>query len=376
MAKRTRVLHSLFRVGSGGVEQTRLTLARGLDGDRYEQRIICMDAFGALPGMLGAAGCPVDLVGRGLSVFALRAYRDAMRIVHEWKPDIIHGAVYEGVAMAAVAGRLGRVPVVIGEETSEPVGRSAAGNTLYRVFCGLTDRMIAVSPAVSDYLVKGIHLPRAKVTLVPNGVAAPMTENSSAAETIRSEFALGPDSYVIGTVGRLEDSHKRISDLVRAMPALCNHIPDPRLLVVGDGQDVAMLRSLAADLGVADRVHFCGYQADTAGYYRVMNVFALASAHEAFGLVLVEAMLLGLPVVATRVGGIPTVVDDGITGVLVPALDPPALATALISLHRDPALRQMMGTRGKLRAEAEFGAARYVEAIDGLYTRSLSEARR
>ena len=376
MARRTRVLHSLFRVGSGGVEQTRLTLARGLDSKRYEQRIVCLDAFGALPTMLDAAGCPVTRVGDSLSIFAARAYRDVVKMIREWNPDIVHGAVYEGVAMATVAGRLARVPVVIGEETSEPVGRSGAGNTLYRLLCGLTDRMVAVSPAVVDYLVKGIHVPAGKVTLVANGVASPGDEDTVATREIRRRFAIEPDSFVIGTVGRLQDSNKRVSDLIRAMPALCQSIGDARLLVVGDGEDANMLASLADELGVAERVHFCGYQADTSSYYRVMDVFALASAHEAFGLVLVEAMLVGLATVATRVGGIPSVVDDGVTGLLVPALDPSSLAAALVDLHRAPARRTEMGARGKARAEAHFGAARYVDAIDHLYTQCLENARR
>ena len=376
MARRIRVLHSLFRVGSGGVEQTRLTLARGLDSKRYEQRIVCLDAFGALPTMLDAAGCPVTRVGDSLSIFAARAYRDVMQMIRQWKPDIVHGAVYEGVAMAAVAGRLGRVPVVIGEETSEPVGRSVAGNTLYRLLCGLTDRMVAVSPAVVDYLVRGIRVPTGKVTLVSNGVAAPSDEDTMAIGAIRHRFAIGPDSFVIGTVGRLQDSHKRVSDLIRAMPMLCQNISDPRLLVVGDGDDVEMLASLADEMGVAERVHFCGYQADTSSYYRVMDVFALASAHEAFGLVLVEAMLVGLATVATRVGGIPTVVDEGVTGLLVPAHNPSALATALLDLYRDPSRRGAMGARGKVRAQAHFGAAQYVDAIDHLYTQCLEDARR
>ncbi len=376
MGRRTRVLHSLFRVGSGGVEQTRLTLARHLDSDRYEQRVICMEQFGALPGLLHEVGCAVERVGRSNSIFDASNYRDALQVIRHWQPDIVHGAVYEGVAVAAIAGRLGRVPVVLGEETSDPVDRSVAGHALYRTLCGLTDAMVAVSPAVERYLTRTIRVPSRKVSLVDNGVSKPAAETAGRVEAIRTEFRIGPDSFVVGTVGRLEDSHKRVSDLIRAMPALREVCSDPRLLVVGDGSDAPMLHDLARSLGVADCVHFCGYQPETADYYRVMDVFALASAHEAFGLVLVEAMLLGLPVVATKVGGIPTVVDDGVTGLLVPALSPDALGDALLTLQRDFGLRQAMGGRGMERANARFGARRYADAIDALYVRSLDEARR
>ncbi len=362
----------MFRVGSGGVEQTRLMLARHLDRDRYEQRLICLDHFGALPEHFSVAGCPVETIGHGFSIFSPTAYRDALRVIRDWRPDIIHGAVYEGLAIAAVAGRLGRVPVVLGEETSDPVDRSLAGHALYRLFAGMTDHMVAVSPAVRHYLTRTIALPAAKVTLVNNGAEAPTPEVAGRVAAIRAQFGITTDSFVVGTVGRLLDSHKRVSDLIRAMPALGEGCADPRLLVIGEGEDSQMLRELAESLCVSARVHFCGYQADPSDWYRVMDVFALASAHEAFGLVLVEAMLAELPVVATRVGGIPAVVEEGATAILVPPLNPAALAAALLALQRDPALRRSMGTSGRVRAQAEFSARRYVDDIDALYTRCLS----
>ncbi len=372
MGGRTRVLHSLFRVGSGGVEQTRLMLARHLDHDRYEQRLICLDHFGGLPAELVAAGCPVERIGNGQSIFGAAAYRDALRVIRDWRPDIIHGAVYEGVAVAAVAGNLGRVPVVLGEETSDPVERSTAGHALYRLLAGMTDHMVAVSPSVLHYLTHTIRLPDAKVTLVNNGAEAPTPTVQGRVRAIRDQFGINEKSFVVGTVGRLVDGDKRVSDLIRAITELREVCADPRLLVVGEGKDAQHLHKLAGALGVSGQVHFCGYQPDPSDWYRVMDVFALASAHEAFGLVLVEAMLAGLPVVATRVGGIPSVVQDGVTALLIDPLCPPALATALLSLQRNPELRREMGVKGAARARAKFGARRYVDAVDALYTRCLS----
>ena len=372
MKQKIKVLHSLFRVGSGGVEQTRLSLARNLDASRYEQRVVCLDAFGSLPAALRSAGCAVDKVGNGNSIFGITGYRHALGIIHEWRPDIIHGAVYEGVAIAAVAGRLGRVPVIIGEETSDPVSRSAAGHALYRMFAAMTDRMVAVSPAVSEYLTRTIRIPASKVSMIMNGVEEPAPRDPLVVQAIRNKYGIGDQTFVVGTVGRLEDSCKRVSDLIRAMPMLREAGRDARLLVVGEGEDSEMLRGLAESLGVADSVHFCGYQATAADYYAVMDVFALASAHEAFGLVLVEAMYAEVPVVATRVGGIPSVVDDGVTGLLVEALSPTLLATAILTLHADDGLRQSMGRKGRQRALAEFGADRYVRQVDTLYTELLA----
>jgi glycosyltransferase involved in cell wall biosynthesis len=135
-----------------------------------------------------------------------------------------------------------------------------------------------------------------------------------------------------------------------------------------------MLLALTKEQGVEHRVHFAGYQGETRPYYELMDVFALASAYEAFGLVLVEAMFAGLPIVATRVGGIPTVVAEDETGYLVAPRSPPALAARLIELALDPAMRHAMGTKGRARARAEFRAERYVRDVDSLYQR-LARAR-
>ncbi|MEE4461522.1 glycosyltransferase [Azotobacter chroococcum] len=368
-----RILHCLETVGSGGVEQRRLTLARQLDSARYEQSLVCTKAVGALPARFAEAGCPLHAVGVFRGVLDREPYRQALRVVREFRPHIIHGAVFEGVSLATILGRLARVPVIIGEETSDPVNRRWRGHLLLRLLGALSHQMVAVSPAVEQYLLGRLHLPRSKVTLINNGVAemAPPDENQIRA--LRERLELAPEHFVIGTVGRLLDRHKRVSDLIRALAALLPACPEARLLVVGKGPDEGMLRELAGQLGVAAQVRFAGYQADPQPCYALMDVFALASAMEAFGLVLVEAMYAGLPVVATRVGGIPGVVDEGASGLLVPPGQPPALAEAILELRRDPARRQSMGRAGQALATTNFGAERYVRDVDHLYQRLAAQ---
>jgi glycosyltransferase involved in cell wall biosynthesis len=371
--RKIKVLHSLVRVGSGGVEQRRLSLVRGLDKSLYEQRLICTEAFGGLPEMFTGADCRVDVLGALRHITNVAPYRNALQIIRDWQPDIIHGAVFEGVAIAAVAGRLGSVPIILGEETSDPANRRWKGHLLYRLLTSMTHHMVAVSPVVQNYLLNGIKLPASKVTLINNGVTDSLPISSERKDKIRKTHGIEHGDLIIGSCGRLDDQHKRFSDLIRALAIVRQVCVNAKLLIVGSGPDETMLRALAAQLGVMEHVMFTGYQVDTRPYYEVMDIFALASAREAFGLVLVEAMYARLPVVATHVGGIPGVVLDGETGYLVPPQSPTALASRLLMLANDPSLRQQMGQKGHHRAKNEFGSDRYVQECHDLYQRLVNQ---
>jgi len=368
-----RILHCLETVGSGGVEQLKLITARELDKNRYEQALICTQALGALPAEFRRAGCAVHEIGVFRGIFDRERYARAVAVVRKFKPHIIHGAVYEGVAVASLVGRLAGVPVIVGEETSDPVNRLWRGHLLYRGLTTLTHQMVAVSPAVEGYLLNGIKLARSKVTLINNGVAEPAPASAAQLRDVRNELGIHPDDFIIGSCGRLLDEHKRFSDLIHAFAIVREHLPKARLLIVGEGPDEVMLRSLAHELDVAKHVIFSGYQGDTRAFYEVMDLFALASAHEAFGLVLVEAMFASLAVVATRVGGIPSVVNDGETGYLVAPKAPAELADRLKILAEDASQRRAMGRAGLARAKSDFSSDRYVRQVDELYQRLASQ---
>jgi glycosyltransferase involved in cell wall biosynthesis len=364
-----RIAHCLETVGAGGVEQRRLLLARGLDPERYEQILICTKTVGALPDRFAAAGVPLHRVGTFRRIFDPAPYRAALRLVRAFRPHIIHGAVYEGVALAAICGTLARVPVVIGEETGQPYGRSWKGHLLYRALIGLTDHAVAVAPEVRAYFTDRLGLAPRRVSLIVNGVAPPRAVAPAETAALRARLGIGDGEIVIGTVGRLFDWQKRHTDLFAAFRSLCDQRGDLRLLLVGEGPDREMLERRAAELRIADRVIFAGYQGDARPFYTAMDIFALSSAHEGLALVLLEAMFAGLPVVATRVSGASLAVADGETGFLVEVGAPPRLADRLLALIEDADLRRRLGAAGHARAEEKFSADRYVGDVDRLYRR-------
>ncbi|HZF42594.1 MAG TPA: glycosyltransferase [Sphingomonadaceae bacterium] len=373
--RRIRVAHCLETVGSGGVEQTRLTLARLLPSDRYEQLVICTKAIGVLPQQLRDAGCPVVEVGVLRYPLDPRSHWRAFRALRRFGADIAHGAVVEGISLAAIGGRLARVPVILAEETSDPDNqrRGRMGTALYRALIALGDRSLAVSPATGAYLLQTLGLPASRVSTVLNGVVESSPSPPRAVAAIRASMNMAPSGLVIGCVGRLFDSHKKFSDAIRALPHIRAGGIDASLLLVGEGPDGAMLEALARELGVAPHVTFAGYQGDTRPYFEAMDIMVHPAATEAFGLVLVEAMFARLPVIATRVGGIPTVVEEGATAILVEPARPEQLSAAVLALARDPELCTSMGELGYARAKALFGAERYAADIDALYTELLKK---
>jgi glycosyltransferase involved in cell wall biosynthesis len=317
---------------------------------------------------------PVSVVGQG-RLFDPGALLRSVRMARDFRPHIVHGAVFEGLSLAVVAGRGCGAKVVI-EETSLATNRSRKGHALFRALVAASDACVAISPAVRDYLSDVTGVPRGKITLITNGVAPPALPTPAAAAELRAQLGIGADTFVVGTVARLQDDqHKRVSDLVRALALMSKQASVCHLLVVGDGGERPKLEALAESLGVRQQVSFCGHRDDVGNFYAIMDAFALVSGREGFGLVIAEAMFCGLPVVGSNIGGIRDIVVHGETGMLVPVFDPAAIAAALVDLQADAHRRQALGQAGRLRAESHFGAERYAADVDAFYSRLLSSAK-
>lgn len=369
-----RVMHVLPWVTAGGVERRRMQLAQRLSSERFEQRVVCLHSKYDFVHEIEDAGVEVVSFQEGKgSVFDLRSLLRVVREIRRFRPDIIHGAVFEGVTLAALAGTFARVPHIVVEETGDPSVRSWRGDALMGVLSRLADRTVGVSPAITDYLVDRLRLDSRHVVLVMNGVDAPREPTVEELSAARAEFGLSEDDFIIGSAGRIDNDHKRYTDLMEAVAELSSEADEVRLVIVGSGADRALLERTADELEIADRVVFTGYRQDMGLMYHLMDVFALASRQESFGLVLAEAMFCGVPVVATSVGGIPYIVEDGATGFLVEPFRPDELARSLDRLYRDPSLRRRLGEASRARAETHFSSSRYVDDVASLYLELMSE---
>lgn len=308
-----------------------------------------------------ARGCRIVLLpalGREVSAGRdLKALWEVFRLIRRERVVLIHTHTSKAGFVGRLAAWFARVPAIV----HTPHGHifyGYYGRALTAVFVGLerlaarlTDRIVALTgPEMEEHLERRVGR-REQFRVIPSGVDLESIRGEAPPYgTARAWLKVEPKTHLIVGLGRLEPI-KGFQSLVKALPLVLSAIPSARLLLVGEGSLRMALEADARALGVADRLEIAGVRPDAATFLAAADLVVVPSLNEGMGRVLVEAMALGRPVVATRAGGIPAVVGDGQTGSLVPPNDPPALARAVSELLKDPGLRQRMGEAGCRRAE-------------------------
>jgi glycosyltransferase involved in cell wall biosynthesis len=249
-----------------------------------------------------------------------------------------------------------------------PAGSGPAGRLKY----GRVVRFAAVSERVRDILVDG-GVPRARVDVIRDGVdSARLAGATPAARSgFRAEFGLEDDETAVGITAQFAPE-KDHATLLRAWARVEAEAPGARLFLVGRGDGEAELRRLSAALGLS-RVVFTGWRDDIPRVLAGLDAFVMTSTREGLGSSVMDAMACGLPVVATRAGGLPELVTDGEDGLLVPPGDPGALAPALLRIAREPGLARRLGAAARLRAESLFSVERMTAEYVAFYRRALGE---
>ena len=378
-----RVLRVIARLNVGGPALHVTYLARGLAERGYETTLVAGDVAPGEESMAFVADrAGVDIVrlpglSRELSPVrdALAAWRLA-KLIRRVRPDVVHTHTAKAGAVGRAAAMLSGVrnrPVVVhtfhGHVLRGYFGH--AGTMLFRsietALARATDRLIAVSPEVRDELVALGVAPERKFSVIRLGIELePRVAFEGDVTEVRRRHGIPSDAFVVGWFGRMT-AVKRTDDLLTTLAALRDRGVDALLLLVGDGADRARLEQRAHELGVARFCVFLGYQEDVAPWYAVCDAVALTSVSEGTPVTIIEALAAGRAVVATSVGGVPDVVDDGETGYLVPPGDIEALAERLAELARDPERRDAMGREGRERVLRRYAVERLVDDVDELY---------
>ncbi len=294
--------------------------------------------------------------------------------------DILHTHLFDASVIGLIAGTVARVPVrVMTRHYSDYHTR--IGKTWHtradRMCTWLAHSVIAVSNQTKRVMLEEEFAPATKVVTIHNGVdlARVVTPSPQEVAELRRELDLKDDVAVVAVIARLHPE-KGQEYLFRALPTLLAATEGKlRLLVAGMGPFRAQYEREVSALGVEGAVRFLGFRADVTRILAVSDVVVLPSVAEAFGLVLVEAMAMQKAVVGKRVGGIPEIVADGLTGVLVPPASPLALADAIYSLLLNPTRRAQLGEAGRRWVIENFRFETMMKRYEGLYDRLLGQSR-
>ena len=366
--RRARVLYLSHAFMVGGAEEMVLNLVRHLP-DRFEPAVMCINQAGPIGEEIRLSGVPFSVLGltpgvsRPLDVLRLR---DAL---HAAAPDIVHTFLLTGSLYGRFAAMMSGVPIVIGTEVNIYENKKRLHAELERWLMHGTDAVIASAESVKEHYVSQVGADPAKVDVIYNAVDWAQLQTTMTRDEFRESIGVPLDAPAAGIIARLtqQKAHRVLFEAL-SRPEL----GALQLVVVGDGELGDELKSRAASLGIERRVHFLGARRDLGNILGGVDIFAMPSYWEGLPLSMVLAMGAGLPVVASRVAGIPEVVHDGVSGMLVDAGDVTQLARALATLVQDPPLRARLGEAARAYVRPRFGVDGYVASIASLYDRLLA----
>ena len=384
--ERIRVLRVIARLNMGGPAIHVANLAAGLEGRGYHTTLVAgslargEDSMAFLAERLEIPVIGVPELQREVSLLDdARAVRRVASIIRKVRPHILHTHTAKAGAIAraaAIGSGTARPPIIVHTFHGHVLkgyfdpARTAVFRQVERNLARSSHVLVAVSPEVRDELVEQGVAPREKFTVIRLGIPLDDRLGDATADfDYRRLYGIPRHAFVIGWVGRMTGV-KDTGAVLEIVRATREREVDAVLVMVGDGPDRERLEQLAHELGIARNTYFVGYQSEVAGYYRLFDAFLLPSVNEGTPVSAIEALASGTPVVATRVGGVPDVVRDGVDGFLVESGDASTAAERLADLAADAALRTRLGTSGRARVLERYSVARLVDDVDRLY-RSL-----
>jgi glycosyltransferase involved in cell wall biosynthesis len=372
MSSSLAVAHVVLSMDVGGLERNVVNQVR--EGHRLGQRVsvVCLERPGTLAPQVEELGGRVICVHKkpGIQLSLIGKLKAVWR---ELRPDIIHTHQVPTLFYSGLAARSMRSARVLHTEHGLPLFANRVRTRWLGRLSGLhCERFFCLTREMAQEVLKYRVVPRHKVRVIRNGIETSNYRNPGDPQTLRCSLGIPPAATVIGSVGRLVEI-KRYDVLIRSFARLKDNCPDAHLLMVGDGPYKPVLEELAQGLGVREHVHFAGYRTNINEYLHAMNCFALTSSSEGTPQAVLEASIARLPVVASRVGGLPEVIDDRRTGILVTPGDEGAFTRELLGIVQNRELAARLGEAARVRVQDLYGIGRMAKEYHEVYLELLAE---
>jgi sugar transferase (PEP-CTERM/EpsH1 system associated) len=371
------VVHLVYRLDFGGLETLLVETINRMPANKYRHAIVCLTDFTDFAKKILRDDVRIYALHKAPGI-ALGMHIAVWRLLKSIKPTILHTynlSTIEYTLAAFLAGVQVRIHAEHGRDANDPEGKNWKHNMLRRLLTPCVDAFVPVSHDLKEWLASVIKVPARKNILINNGVDLErFTGKSPFVGDESTSTATQP--FVIGTVGRVQDVKNHMA-LLDAFSLLCERLPTKkpylRLVIVGDGPLLSTLRAKVNALNMDEQVWFPGMRADIPELMKTFTVFAISSLAEGTPVVLLEAMATGLPIVSTKVGGIPDLVQNNVSGTLVPNGDVPALAAALKHYVENRDLLALHGAAGRKLVEEKYSVHAMVSNYAALYDKLCAE---
>lgn len=385
VTERVRLYNFVTLFGIGGTEKQVATLARRLDRSRFQQRFGCLRRWGPLlEDMEREYGQISEYRVHNLySVHTLRQQLRLARALRRQRIQILHSYNFYANMFSLPAAKLARVPCVVASIRDMGVYLTPRQQYVQKLVSRLADRVVVNAEAIRNWLISQGYSGE-RITVIPNGVDLARFDGASAGTGLRRKIGVPEDARLVLLLARL-NPQKGVEYFLRAAARISARFPKVYFLIVGetftntqgvfasDREYPQQLAELATRLGIGERLRITGFVTDIPALLSQVSVSVLPSLSEGLSNTLLESMAAGVPIVATRVGGTPEAIHDGVHGLLVPPKDEVALGEAIAAILGNAQLASQLGQQARERVHQRYSLERMVQANQELYENLVAE---
>lgn len=370
--QRINVLELIGTLKFGGAEKQVIGLSKNLDKEKFNVIICCLGGGRSLEEELKGEDIEIVHLHFRRRYFFIGLYK-LIELIRKNKIDIFHAHLFGSGFWGRIAAVLAGVPVIIYTEHGKCLWKKTRHILFERIANKFSDMVITVSEDIRKLCINRENTPPEKVTYIPNAVDFREFEVSEkVASEKRGELGFKDEDLIIGTVARLNFA-KAIDYMLGAFAIVREKLPSSKCLIVGDGELRNDLENCAKELGIEDDTIFLGARNDIPELLSIMDVFVLSSITEGTPVSLLEAVVARVPAVGTDVGGIPEVIEDGVSGILVPPKDKEKLARGIIDLLKDAELKKKVVNNAYNKVKERFSITSTTKRIEKIYERFYLE---
>ena len=382
MMQKTKVLHIITNLPIGGAQDNTLITVERLNRERYSVALMCAPEGEWVQRALEIPGLDLVFVPNLIQKINLlkdfAAFWNIYKYIRKGQFEIVHTHSSKPGFLGRIAARIAGAPIIIHtihgfpfNDFMNPFIRKVF-IIIERMLTHFSDCLVTVSKLNLEKAIKLRIAKRQKFVNIYSGIDFKKFDVKIDVKSKRSEIGIIDGRAVVGMVGRLSQQ-KAPWNFIKSVPYVLDRYKETIFLIVGDGELMSEMKNLACDLGINDNILFLGFRDDLPEILRILDIYVLTSQWEGLGRSLTEAMYVGCPVIATGVEGVPELVQNGETGVLVPVNDPVALSKEIIEMLLDRAMRKRLGRMARLRINQSFKANIMVKHLDELYQRLCAD---